>query len=278
MKTPPLGRRLGAIALSLALVLLGYWALLFAVQRRLLFPRPPADAGPERPADARPLWLDTRAGPVEAWFLAPASGDTAAAPLIIYHHGNGELIDFWPRAFDPLRRRGVAILLVEYPGYGRSAGEPCQESITEATCAAFDLMLREPGIDPRRIVAYGRSLGGGAACVLARERPVAALVLESPFTSVRALTARYAAPGFLARDPFDNLAVVRRFGGPLLILHGSRDQVIPTGHGRRLAAAAPQAEFHLRPCGHDDCPPPWDLVLTFLENRGLLPREMATRG
>lgn len=266
------GGATGAAARFLLVGILAYWTLLFAVQRNLLFPRPPAGGWPERPADAESLWLTTPSGAVEAWFVPPTASGGGSAPLVIYHHGNGEVIDLWPRAFGALRERGVAVLLVEYPGYGRSAGAPSERSLTETVCAAYDRMVRRPGINPERIVAYGRSVGGGAACALAARRPLAALILESSFTSVRDLTHRYAAPGFLARDPFDNRSVVRRFAGPVLVLHGSKDRVIPAAHGRRLAAAAPRAELHLRPCGHDDCPPPWDLVLEFLAVHGIVPR------
>ena len=132
-------------------------------------------------------------------------------------------------------------------------------------------------LDPGRIVAYGRSIGGGAACQLAARRPVSALILESSFTSVRPFARGFGAPGFLVRDPFDNLAAVREWRGPLLLLHGGRDDIIPPGHSKALAAAAPQAELHLLPCGHNDCPRQWPLVRAFLERHGLLPASPDSR-
>jgi uncharacterized protein len=168
------------------------------------------------------------------------------------------------------RAWGVGALLVEYPGYGRSTGLPSERSIVEAMLAAYEWALQQPGVDPKRIVAYGRSLGGGAACALAQRKPVAALILESTFTSVRAFASGYRTPGFLVRDPFDNLATVRQFKGPLLIVHGTRDEVIPVQQARDLAAAAPQSELHLLECGHNDCDKPWPLVEAFLRRNGLL--------
>lgn len=250
--------------------LLLYWGLLFAVQRTLLFPRPLGGRWPAPPPDARILMLPSRAGAVEAWYLPPTGGPGGPAPVVVYHHGNGEVIDVWSRAFGPLRARGVGVLLVEYPGYGRSAGSPSEASLAAASCAAYDTLIQDPGVDPARVVSWGRSLGGGAAAGLARRRPVAALILESTFTSVRDLTDRYFAPGFLVRDPFNTLDVVRRFPGPVLVLHGSRDAVVATKQGRRLAAASPRSTFHERPCGHDDCPELWDLALEFLAAHGLV--------
>lgn len=254
-----------------AAVLAGYWLLLFLVQRSLLFPAPAAVGAPARPADAEQVWLAAADGATEAWFLPATSPAAAPRPLLVFTHGNGELIDFWPEAFDEPRGWGVAILLVEFPGYGRSAGRASEKTITAAVVAAYDWARARPDVDPGRIVAYGRSVGGGAACQLAARRPVSALVLESTFTSVRAFARGFGAPGFLVRDPFDNLAVVREWRGPLLLLHGSRDDIIAPAHGQALAAAAPQAELHLLPCGHNDCPRQWPLVRAFLERHRLLP-------
>ena len=73
------------------------------------------------------------------------------------------------------------------------------------------------------------------------------------------------------RDPFDNLAVVRGFAGPLLVLHGERDELIPTEHGRTLAAAGRNAELELLPCGHNDCDTAWSRVRVFLAEQRILP-------
>jgi pimeloyl-ACP methyl ester carboxylesterase len=74
------------------------------------------------------------------------------------------------------------------------------------------------------------------------------------------------------RDPFDNVANLRRYHGPLLVLHGDHDEVIPTAQGRALAAGVPGSEFVLMPCGHNDCLPPWKRIREFLTLHGVLPR------
>jgi pimeloyl-ACP methyl ester carboxylesterase len=208
---------------------------------------------------------------VEAWYLPPLVSSGAPAPLLLFTHGNGELIDYWPDDFEEPRRWGTAVLLVEYPGYGRSGGAASQASVTATALAAFDWARQQPSVDPTRIIAYGRSVGGGAAAALAEERPVAAMILESSFTSIRAFALRYGAPRLLVRDKFDNVEAVRRFQRPLLILHGEYDQTIPVAHGRALHAAQPASEFHLMPCGHNDCPRPWPTIKRFLGEHQLLP-------
>jgi len=251
---------------------LGYLGLAFAVQRSVLFPRPPR---PDRAAadgrmDVDVVWL----GPerlVEAWYLAPAGIDgTRPAPVIVFTHGNGELIDYWLDEFEAMRALGLGVLLVEYPGYGRSGGSPSENSIKQAMVDAYDYLVSRADVDPTRIVAYGRSVGGGAAGALVRERPVAALVLESSFTSVRRMARRHGLFGPLVRDPFDTIGAVAGFEGPVLIIHGSSDRLIPPAHGRALAAKARDGELVLLDCGHNDCPRPWREVLTFLERQKIL--------
>lgn len=250
----------------------GYCVLAFAMQRSVLFPAPPAsdaDALARIPGAER-IWLEANAARSEAWFLPAIPAALQPAPLVIFTHGNGELIDDWAGAFEPLRRWGAGVLLVEYPGYGRSTGAPSERSITAAVTSAYDRVLTRPDVDSRKIIAYGRSLGGGAACALARERSVAALVLESTFTSVRSLARGFGLLGFLVRDPFDNLAVLRSFSGPVLIIHGEHDEIIPVENAAALHAAAPRSRLALEPCGHNDCQRPWALVRDFLREAGLL--------
>jgi fermentation-respiration switch protein FrsA (DUF1100 family) len=246
-----------------------YWLLLFFAQRAMLFPRS-FGAAPPRPGDAEQLWLSTPVGRIEAWYLPPATPPSAPAPLLLFAHGNGELIDHWSAGFVEPRAWGFGVLLVEYPGYGRSEGAPSEASIRAAMLAAYDWAKADQRVDARRIVAHGRSLGGGAVCLLAAARPLAALILESTFTSVRAFAPRFGGPSFLVRDPFDNLAVLADYRGPLLVLHGERDEVIPSTHGRALAATRADAEYRGLPCGHNDCDAPWIHVHPFLAKHHLL--------
>jgi hypothetical protein len=241
-------------------------------QRLVLFPRRVLDgSSPVAGIDVIETLSLGPGGGVEAWYLPPP--DTGArAPAIVFTHGNAELIDDWLPVFaDVPKTLGVGVLLVEYPGYGRSAGAPSQASIAAVMREAFDAIAARPEIDAAKIVAYGRSLGGGAACGLAAERPVAALILESTFTSVRPLARRFGLIGPLLRDPFDSLPVVARFSGPVLIVHGAFDAVIPVSHAVLLAAAARSGELHRVPCGHNDCPRPWRVIEAFLARAGLLP-------
>lgn len=171
--------------------------------------------------------------------------------------------------FDPLRDAGVAVLQVEYPGYGRSAGSPSEESLTAALLAAYDWAAKDPRVDAHRIYGHGRSLGGGAIAQLAARRPLAALVLESTFESLEEVVTGYGVPRFMLLNHFDTSAVLREYPGPVLLLHGTRDQIFPSANAQGLAAVARNATLHLEACGHNDCPRQWDLVLSFLTQSGV---------
>jgi len=266
----PLQKMAMRLALAVTLVLAAYWTLLFFAQRSMLFPMPAAAGAPPRPPFVEPIWLNTSFGRVEAWYLPPIEPAGKPAPLLLFTHGNAELIDYWPEEFDEPRRWGAGVLLVEYPGYGRSEGSPSQASISEAMLNAYEWARHDPRVDASRIIPYGRSLGGGAAAIVSMERPVPALILESSFSSVAAFAAGFGAPRFLVRDPFDTVSAVGSFRGPILILHGDRDDIVPPHHARALAAAASEATLKFMPCGHNDCPRPWADVRAFLGQHGLL--------
>jgi hypothetical protein len=257
------------IALAAALV-----AFAFGTQRRILFPAPAAVPGAEPPRYVERLWLDSEAGRTEAWLLA-REGDPGPSPLLLFAHGNGELIDDWAETFRTPLAWGVHVLLVEYPGYGRSRGRPSERTIAHVMRAAYDRAVARPEVDAARVIGYGRSLGGGAVCALARERVLAALVLESSFTSVGALAARMGWPRALVLDPLDNEAVLRGFERPVLILHGRHDPIIPPENAPSLARAAPRGELVWLDCGHNDCPRPWSAIRRFLDAHGLAPSDRA---
>lgn len=258
-------------------IYLAYCGLLFLVQRQMLFPRYLV-ATPSQDEDipfVEKIWIETATGKIEAWFLPPDPVNGATpAPAVIFAHGNGELIDFWPHELKKFNGFGVGVLLVEYPGYGRSQGAPSQKNITEAFNRAYDVLIERQDVDPTKIILFGRSVGGGAVCALAAQRPSAALILMSAFISVRSFAKRYLAPAVLIRDPFDNLSVVRKYKGPTLVIHGKFDEVIPYSHGMTLYRASRNATMITYKSGHNDCPPNWKVfwqdIESFLHRYGII--------
>jgi pimeloyl-ACP methyl ester carboxylesterase len=244
----------------------------------MIFPRGLVSTPPDNTRDIpglEKIWLNTTIGKVESWYLPPTTArNPNPVPVVIFAHGNGELIDFWPRELKRFNELGFGLLLVEYPGYGRSQGKPTQKSVTEAFVKAYDIISKREDVDATRIVLFGRSIGGAAACVLAAVRPSAGLVLMSTFISVRSFASKYLIPKFLILDPFDNLSVVSGYPGPILILHGSADEIIPYKHGKKLHQAARNGIMITYDAGHNDCPPDWEIfwkdMETFLRERRII--------
>jgi pimeloyl-ACP methyl ester carboxylesterase len=254
-----------------------YCGLIFLMQRQIMFPRYLIDIPPESTdlPFLEKIWIKTSFGKIEAWFLPPEMNNMSVpAPAVIFAHGNGELIDMWPNELKNFNRFGIGLFLVEYPGYGRSEGTPSQKNIRETFNNAYDVLIGRKDVDPAKIILFGRSLGGGAVCLLAADRPSAAMILMSTFTGTRSFAKKYLVPSFLVRDPFDNLTVIRRYSEPLLVIHGKIDEVIPYSHGKALYASAPHAKMITYACGHNDCPQDWEIfwrdIKAFLGTSGII--------
>lgn len=272
-------RRLPRLRWRVPLLAFGLWAgVVFGAQRHLLFPGRHLDVPTVQlslPAGGEQLWIETPDARVEAFYLPAASASAATpAPLLVVAHGNAELIDHFLPLMTDFTSHGLGVLLIEYPGFGRSEGAPTEASVSETFVAAFDQVTARPEVDATRVVGLGRSLGGGAVCALARQRDLAALVLSSTFTSVRAFAGQYFLPAFAVLDPFDNQAALADFAGPVLLFHGEQDDVVPYEQALANVAAAADATLVTWPCHHNDCPPSWagfhQAVVEWLVQRGVL--------
>ena len=247
-----------------AVALYAIWVLmLLALQRSMIFPG--AGSSPGAPnesalsaAGIERWWLDTDDGKVEAWYAqSDQVSATQPGPAVIFAHGNAEVIDGYIHLVTAWRAMGVSVLLVEFRGYGRSDGVPSQQAITEDAVQFYDRLVARPEVDPQRVFFQGRSLGGGVVCDLAIQRPPAALILMSTFTSIARMARSYFIPGFLVSHPFDNLELVSDYKGPILIIHGKHDGMIPVSHAREMAEEAPNATLIEYSSDHNDCPPDW---------------------
>lgn len=216
-------------------------ALAYSLQDEFIYPNAaegPMDRPP--PQGAIQHWLETGDGSrVEGWlFLPEGASATRPAPAVIFFHGNSDYIETKIEYGDFYRSHGIACLMVEYRGYRRSTGKPSEAALAADADAFFDWLTARPEIDKSRIVAHGHSLGAAIAAGLASRRPVRGLIMVSPFQSLPALFGRYMAPGFLARERFDNVAYLAAYTGPLLIIHGAEDDIVPVRQAEALADIA----------------------------------------
>jgi pimeloyl-ACP methyl ester carboxylesterase len=194
-------------------------------------------------------------GTVEGWYApAPGASKEKPRPLIVYCHGNAELIDQQLAQVKRFHKMGWSVLLPEYRGYGRSGGRPTQEAIREDAAWFLDEVLKRPEVDGERVVFVGRSLGGGVAADLASVRKPQGLVLISTFTSVTAMMHGFGVSPDRVKYPFRTDKVVKGFEGPVLVFHGVKDGVIPVEHGRELGRMAKQGTYVELACDHNDFP------------------------
>jgi fermentation-respiration switch protein FrsA (DUF1100 family) len=253
-----LSARVHWLFLLLRAALVGYAlvvAVLYLVQRRLLyFPdtRRPA-LGDLAPIGVREVTLRTEDGlSLLSWYLPSPDH----APVIVYFHGNGGYIGHRRERLQQFAAAGFGVLMAEYRGYGGNPGSPSETGLMADARAALAL-LDAQRIAPDRRVVYGESLGCGVAVQLAADHPIAALILESPYTSI-ADVAQYHYPfvpvRWLLHDRFDALSRIGAITAPSLFLQADRDPVIPARFGRALYAAAqePKHLWSVASGGHED--------------------------
>jgi hypothetical protein len=158
-----------------------------------------------------------------------------------------------------LRDAGCHVALVEYRGYGRSTGTPSESAIIGDFVAAVCRLLETTGVSASRLVYVGRSLGGGVMCALATEHPPALLVLASTFRSVPSLAkSLFGVPGFMITNRFDNESALLSYRGPVVISHGTHDELVPFTHAEALRDACEDVVLLPRACGHNDWPLDWE--------------------
>ncbi len=247
------------LPLLLAMACAGWWTLAYLVQDWIMFPAgmtPPPLAQPPY-VNAEVLKADVRSGAqAEAWFVpTPSALPHNPAPVVVFFHGNAELIDYQSRIVDLYHAIGVSVLLVEYRGYGRSQGKPSQAGFRQDALTFLDQVKNRPDVQSDKIIYHGRSLGGAVATDLAAARPPAALILESTFRSTAAMARPMGVPWFVIKNPFETDRVVATLDRPVLIMHGSQDQIVPVSHGRTLRdLATGSVTYREFLCDHNDFP------------------------
>lgn len=250
------------VLLALAIAAYGgaNWYL-WAKQRELVF-APTRDVT-RTPADVHLQYEEVRfpvGGSAPAslygWWLPSADTD---APAVLYLHGNDLNIGGNVDHVAALHRIGFSVLVVDYRGYGKSEGAfPSESQVYDDAAAAWDYLIQQRHVDPRRAFIYGHSLGGAVAIELALRRPEAAgLIVESAFTSMSdmAKIGYWMFPvNWLLNQRFDALAKVPMLRVPVLFIHGTADSEVPHAMSERLFSAARGSKsLTLIPgAGHED--------------------------
>lgn len=244
---------LGGILLTAGAVYGGAVAILYGLQRRLMYPGSEPSVAPEAVGlrGVEPVRLEMADGVrLLAWWMPPADGK----PIVLYWHGNAGPLHCRTHKFAAFGAQGYGMLMPAYRGYSGNSGKPSQPALLADAQVAVDWLARRSTAAP---IYYGESLGSGIALAMASRNKLRAIVLEGAFDSA-ASVAQKRYPCFpaarLIRDPWDNLAVAGACPAPVLMLHGSLDRVVPIKHAERLFKALPEPKHFARfdQAGHTD--------------------------
>jgi uncharacterized protein len=230
---PPARRPVMEWLLVAAAIAIGIPAAAWLAQERLIFFPQPIGSTAHLPARAQPITVDTADGtPLRGWV---AQGAALPAPTVVYFGGNAEEVS-WTLA-DPRWPREWSIVALNYRGYGESGGKPGERELTADALAIYDAVAARGDVDRNRIVAFGRSLGTALAAHVAAQRPVAGVVLVSPFDSLAAIGSHHypwLPVSLLLRHRFDAEDDAAQARAPLLAIVAQGDSIIPAERSRAL--------------------------------------------
>lgn len=217
-------------------------AVVWSLQRQLIyFPdRGDVPAAADVIEGARDVTLRTEDGlELGAWFVpARRSRDTGMAVLVA--PGNGGNRAGRAGLAEQLSRRGLAVLLMDYRGYGGNPDRPSEAGLAADADAAVRA-LTELGYPPRRTIHLGESIGTGVVAALQERTPPAGVVLRSPFTELADVGAHHypwLPVRLLLRDRFEVVDRIAASEVPVTVVHGDRDSVVPTRLSVRVADEA----------------------------------------
>ena len=183
------------------------------------------------------VWLKTPDGEkLHGWYL-PMAGSRG---VILYCHGNAGNISHREKALTGLAKLGLDIFIFDYRGYGQSTGSPTELGTYQDVERAWQYLVEERGLDPSRIVIWGRSLGGAIGAYLASKVMAGAVVLESTFTSIPDLAAEiYPVPDkSWVTVQYPTLDRIKGIRMPHLHAHSPGDDLVAGHHGDQIFQAS----------------------------------------
>lgn len=179
-------------------------------------------------------------------------------PTILFFHGNAQSVFEWCLIYEEFAPAECGLLLIDYPGYGKSTGKPSEEGLYAAGLASLEWLKSVGGVPEERIVLFGKSLGGPVAAETAMHCKPMGVVLESTFRSIphvaRKLLPMLPVDAILKTERYETSERVPRITAPVLVVHGKIDELIPFAEGEALfeLAGEPKDSYWVDGAGHND--------------------------
>ncbi|AUT04306.1 phospholipase [Nostoc sp. CENA543] len=195
------------------------------------------------------VWLPVTANSgrierIHAWWIPAKSKNDQ---VLLYLHGNGENIGANVGHANRFHQLGFSVLLIDYRGYGRSEGAfPEEMNVYQDAATAWNYLVNQRKINPKNIFIYGHSLGGAVAIDLAVKQPQAAgLIVQGSFTSIREMidyrnTFRAFPIDLILNQRFESIQKLPQLKMPVLFIHGTADETVPSFMSQKLYAVAPE--------------------------------------
>jgi len=242
---------------------LGLTAAVAANQRRLVF-NPTVEREVQSPRSSghrtRPVVLRAKDGTrLSGWLMTPKL--PGKHPAVVYFGGRSEEVSWVVRDAGKLFPN-MAVLAVNYRGYGESQGVPAEIHMIDDGCMLVDWLAARVHVDASRIAVVGRSLGSGVAVQVAKERPVHSVVLITPYDSILALAKRkfrVMPIEYMLRHRFESIKFAPALKAPTYVLRAASDDVVPHSHTDQLVAKL------ARLCGDDIVPGSDHMNIPYLE-------------
>jgi hypothetical protein len=264
------------IGLAAAYLLLGGYAIIF--EERLIFvpSRYPVGDWHPRGLQCEDVELATHDGEqLHGWYCAVPR----PRGVVLMFHGNaGNITHRADRITSWQRLLNVSVFVFDYRGYGRSTGHPKEPGVYSDARAAYHWLTADKGIAPDDVVFFGESLGGAVALQLATEVTPCALILESTFTSAVEMGQRafpWLPVRWIMRNRFASIDKIERYHGPLLIVHGTQDTLVPFAMGKALFDRANEPKRFYAVVGADHNDMAWKGGHAYLQAMEAFLRELA---
>lgn len=242
----------------LLIIAMGLYAILvvlamFFEEKFIFFPDKYPAGNWALPSGAEDVYITTSDKlELHAWWIP----NEKATHTFLWLHGNAGNITHRKYILEQLRTLDINILMLDYRGYGRSEGVPSEKGLYTDAEAVHDFLVSIKNIPPRNIIVFAQSLGTPVGAELMLRRECGGAILEAPFTNAKEMAMKIIPIplGWAIKSEFDTLSKIKKINKPILIVHGTADDIVPFEHGKRIFESAnpPKTFVELPNIGHND--------------------------